>query len=40
MLLTQNVLGTGITQLAWSPDDQAFAIGSEAGTVMVLRRDC
>jgi WD40 repeat protein len=36
--LTQNVLGTGITQVAWSPDDQVLAIGSEAGTVIVLRR--
>jgi WD40 repeat protein len=33
--LTQNLLGTGITQVAWSPDDQALAMGSETGTVMV-----
>jgi WD40 repeat protein len=38
--LTQNMLDAGITQLAWAPDDQALAIGSEMGTVMVLRHSC
>jgi WD40 repeat protein len=35
--LTQNVFEAGITQLAWSPDDQVLALGSEVGTVVVLR---
>jgi len=38
--LTQNVFGAGITQLAWSPDDQVLALGSEVGTVAILRRGC
>jgi hypothetical protein len=35
--LTQNVFGAGITQLVWSPDDPGLALGSEVGTVAVLR---
>ena len=33
------VSSSGITQLAWSPDDQVLAIGSEAGAVIVLKCD-
>jgi WD40 repeat protein len=35
--LTQNVVASGITQLAWSPNDQALAVGSEVGLVLVVR---
>jgi WD40 repeat protein len=35
--LAQNVLDAGIAALAWSPDDQALAVGSAVGTVVVLR---
>src|SRR4029450_9958690 len=38
--LTQNVFGAGIIQLAWSPDDQVLALGSEVGTGAVLRSGC
>ena len=35
--LAEKNLPSGITHVAWSPDDQHLACGTEDGTVVVLR---